>query len=172
MYSARNLSDIEVRLLEALHRDSRTPLSKLARELGVSRSTAARTLASLLRRGVIARFTLDLNLQGGFRVFARFHSRPEGLEFYELLDGTYLAVFEASSLADLKSVFDRVGRPAEYMVAVAHVRPTNMPPVPLVCDVCGKHILGQPYTYRRGRRTLYACCETCLGALQNKKRWV
>lgn len=154
-------------MLGLLYEDSRASVSKLARELGVSRSTVSRAMSSLVKRGVIARFTLELDIPGGFRVFARFEGRPEGLECYELLDGTYLAVFSASSLMDLKRVFERFGRPIEYLVAVAHHMPKAAPPVPLVCDKCGKQIFEQPYVYRKGRRTYYACCETCLEALKS-----
>ncbi len=165
---ARNLSDIEVKVLNRLYEDSRTPVAKLAEELGVSRSTVSRVIDSLVRRGVISRFTVEVNYTDGFRVFARFQSRPETLESYELLDGTYLAVFRASSLMDLKRVFENVGRPIEYMVAVQAYRPTVGSPVPLMCDKCGKQILEQPYIYKKGRKTYYACCTTCLEALKKR----
>jgi len=159
-------------VLSSLYEDSRKPVAKLAKELGVSRATVARTIGSLLKRGVISRFTVDVNY-GGFRVFARFQTRPEMLESYELLDGTYLAVFGASSLMDLKRVFDRVGRPLEYMVSTQVYKPKIGPPVPLICDKCGKQIFEQPYVYKKGRRVYYACCTTCLEALKqnaHKKR--
>ncbi|MEM0270931.1 MAG: TRASH domain-containing protein [Thermoprotei archaeon] len=175
MYSVRNLTDVELKVLNRLYEDARIPVVKLAKELGVSRSTVSRTIDSLLGRGVISKFTVDVNYLGGFRVFARFQNKPEMLEAYELLDGTYLGVFSASSLMDLKRVFDRVGTPLEYMIAVQAYRPKSVSPVPLVCDKCGKQILEQPYIYKKGRKTYYACCTTCLEALKqrmDKKRRV
>jgi DNA-binding Lrp family transcriptional regulator len=172
---ARNLSDIEIKVLRILYEDSRAPVTRIAKEVGVSRSTVARVIDSLVQRGVIARFTLELNQGAGFRVFARLQGRPDAVESYELLDGTYLASFTATSLMDLKRVFDRIGRPLEYMVAVQAYKPKLIPPLQLVCDKCGKQILEQPYVFRKGRRYYYACCTTCLHALRerlDKKRVV
>ncbi|MEM3794630.1 MAG: AsnC family protein, partial [Thermoprotei archaeon] len=41
MYSVRNLTDIELKVLNRLYEDARIPVVKLAKELGVSRSTVS-----------------------------------------------------------------------------------------------------------------------------------
>lgn len=54
-----NMDDIDRKLLSALRRDSRTPLSDLATELGVSRATVRTRIARMVAQGDILAFTVQ-----------------------------------------------------------------------------------------------------------------
>lgn len=54
------MDDIDQKLIASLRRDSRAPLSSLAAELGVSRTTVRSRIVRLKRRGDILGFTVRL----------------------------------------------------------------------------------------------------------------
>ena len=54
------MDNTDQRLIAALRRDSRTPLSSLAAELGLSRTTVRSRIERLIERGEILGFTLRL----------------------------------------------------------------------------------------------------------------
>lgn len=56
-----DLDDVHIAMLEALRRDSRTPVAALAREVGVSRANAYSRLGALEAAGVINGYSVDLN---------------------------------------------------------------------------------------------------------------
>lgn len=53
------MDNLDKRLLSLLRENARLPTARLARELGVTRSTVQGRIDRLLRRGVISRFTID-----------------------------------------------------------------------------------------------------------------
>jgi len=55
------LDQTDRKLLEALSKNARAPLSDLARQLGVPRTTLAQRLERLVESGVIKRFTVSLD---------------------------------------------------------------------------------------------------------------
>ncbi len=55
-----DLDDTDQRLIAALRRDSRAPLSSLAAEMGLSRTTVRSRIERLIERGEILGFTLRL----------------------------------------------------------------------------------------------------------------
>jgi Lrp/AsnC family transcriptional regulator of lysine biosynthesis len=58
------LDEKDMRLLELLRRDARTPYSRLSEELGLSESAVRKRMARLKRLGVIKRFTIDYLVPG------------------------------------------------------------------------------------------------------------
>jgi DNA-binding Lrp family transcriptional regulator len=57
----RQMDDIDRRMLEMLREDARAPTAKLARELGLSRTTVQSRLERLERNGVITGYTVRLS---------------------------------------------------------------------------------------------------------------
>jgi DNA-binding Lrp family transcriptional regulator len=55
------LDSVDVRLLDHLRADARQPLAQLATALGVAASTVHARIARLVSRGVVRRFTIDID---------------------------------------------------------------------------------------------------------------
>lgn len=58
---ANSRADLDYRLIATLRHDSRTPVTALARELGVNRSTVTTRIERLVDAGVIEGFTIRLS---------------------------------------------------------------------------------------------------------------
>ena len=166
---ARNLGDLEYRVLEILYANSRTPVKAIADQLGVSRSTVSRIISKLVAEGVITRFTLEVGAEARkYRVFVKTSVRPVSGEYYPLIGGEYLAVASVSTVEDLSRVLSELREVSWFGVGFDHVSPATAPPLAPVCDECGKIITDQPLAVKVGRRTYHACCETCRSALSAK----
>lgn len=121
------LKKYDEQLLAALREDARASVSKLARELNLSRTTVQNRLARLEESGVIKRYSVELG--DDYReslihahVSIKCHQRLSGQtvlglkgtsEVFELvaISGDYdlLAIVKADSLAKLNQVIDRIG---------------------------------------------------------------
>ena len=156
-------NELERRALEILTVDSRISVSQLAERLGVSKATASRVIKSLRAKGV--RFTVDVD-QGFPRAFI-VSKRPHGDEAYRLIDGRYLTVIKARDFNELVQAIESIKDREEVYIAVGTIRRSMQIPK-LTCDYCGGPISGTPIIYRRGRRTYYLCCRTCLRELKKK----
>ncbi|PSN86295.1 hypothetical protein B9Q02_03055 [Candidatus Marsarchaeota G1 archaeon BE_D] len=169
MQIAHNLTKTENRVLSLLVNDARMPVSKISREIGVSRASVNRAIYSLLKKGYIKRFTVELGESAqDTKVFVKTTKKPEGVEHYELLDGSYLAVLRVTSLQQLKNELDAIQAVCEVMIAKTHFPSVKQTVFVVLCDKCGKPIQGDALIVKRGRKTLYACCETCKEELQKK----
>jgi len=55
------LDDIDMKILGALHRDASISIPKLSTDLGLNLSVTYSRIKRLIRRGVVQRYTLDIN---------------------------------------------------------------------------------------------------------------
>jgi len=159
-----NLTDIERKVLNILRENARASVSEIAEELGVSRATVSRAIRSLVNKGV--RFTVDIpdNSPRAFIITRRPYERLG--ECYKLIDGRYLVIIKARDYNELVRVVEGIDDKMELFIAIGVVG-RNVVPMGLVCDYCGGPI-SMPIIYRRGKRTYYLCCETCLRELKKK----
>ncbi|MEB3773965.1 MAG: Lrp/AsnC family transcriptional regulator [Desulfurococcales archaeon] len=74
---ARRLDDRDYRILRILRRDSRTPYTVIARELGISEVAARKRVLRLIRDGVIRRFTIDYSAPGEFKAIILVKTLPQ-----------------------------------------------------------------------------------------------
>jgi Transcriptional regulators len=155
------LSDLEFRALEILREDSRISIEALARELGISRSTASRILTSLRKRGV--RFTVEATFAG--QIAFVLGNRRLSDESYRTLDGRFISVLRFNSISELTEKLRDPGRRSRVIIASPVKKILTHG---LRCDYCGGEIGKEPLTYRRGRRTYYLCCKTCLSQLRER----
>ncbi|ADY00618.1 transcriptional regulator, TrmB [Vulcanisaeta moutnovskia 768-28] len=161
---AVNLTEIEYRVLSILRENARTSVSEIADRLGVSRATVSRAIRSLINKGI--RFTVDVpeNSPKAFIITSK--SQPELGECYRLVDDKYLVIISARDYNELIRLIDGVDGRVKVFIALGQVTKRAVP-IGLVCDYCGGPI-SVPIIYRRGRRTYYLCCETCLRELKKK----
>lgn len=166
----RNLTEVQQRLLVILKKDSRKSLSDAAKELGISRITAKKTLDTLIDEGKIRNFTITID--DDLRDMALVHVRSiDGipvdhlLEYFKIIDGTFLLVmyyedlvkFEDFPIIDVKIASLRTigGNPGR----LAHIH----------CDYCGNEIMNNPIIVDMGGKTYYACCPNCERDLKRRK---
>jgi Lrp/AsnC family transcriptional regulator, regulator for asnA, asnC and gidA len=55
------LDEIDMKILGALHRDASVSIPKLSKDLGLNLSVTYSRIKRLIRRGIIQRYTLDIN---------------------------------------------------------------------------------------------------------------
>ncbi|ACP39370.1 putative transcriptional regulator, AsnC family [Sulfolobus islandicus Y.G.57.14] len=150
------LTDLEFRALEILREDSRISVTELAKRLNISRSTATRLLRNLSRKGV--KFTIKF--QNEPLIAFTISESCQSDECYKLLDGRFINIIRANTLEDLENKLKNVkGKDLVFIGKSSFV---------VKCDYCGKEIYDNPLTYKIGRRTYYACCNSCLTGLKEK----
>ncbi|BDB99297.1 TRASH domain-containing protein [Saccharolobus caldissimus] len=149
------LSDLEFRALEILRKDSRISITKLAKTLNISRNTASNLIKSLRRKGV--KFTIQYHNEP-FIAFVISESCKD--ECYKLLDGRFMNIIRANTLEELQNKLSNIREKENVFIAKSDFV--------VKCDYCGKEIYDSPLTYKVGRKTYYACCNSCLTELKRK----
>ncbi len=170
---ARNMSDLEERMIALLKNNSRMSLLDLSKELGISRITAKKILSSLTASGTIRRFTIALSEDERNLVLVHTGdlSRVPGdliLEYFTLIDGTYLIVMYYENLVRLKDakIMD-VKIASRKTLNEGHARMNH-----LLCDYCGKEIEGEPITLEIQKRKFYVCCPNCERDLKRRREFL
>lgn len=121
---AWKIDEIDRKLLELLREDARTPNEKLGKKVGLSEPAARRRVAALVSRGVIRRFTIDVEESGCVQAIvflstsphasaeklSRELARHEGVGFiWETSGDMDLAVLlSAPDMAELNGRIDRM----------------------------------------------------------------
>ncbi|PWE32067.1 AsnC family transcriptional regulator [Maritimibacter sp. 55A14] len=136
------MDDLDRRLLSALARDARAPVSTLARDLDVARSTVQARIERLERSGVIAGYTLRLGreaLEGRIRATVLLQIEPRAtpgvlqrlrgmsqVERANTTSGRFDLTLEVSAetTAELDETLDRIGaitgvRSSESLIQLA-----------------------------------------------------
>lgn len=70
------LDEIDRKILEILNENARVSNEKLGKTVGLSEPAARRRVAALVARGVIRRFTIDVNETGGVSALVFVHTSP------------------------------------------------------------------------------------------------
>jgi len=119
--------EVDRRLVGLLRKDARTPIARLSKSLGISRSSVYSRLQKLQYSGVIEGFTVRLSpdlerrqirahvlikVQGKLArgMEKQLHSMPEIISLHAI-SGVYdlIAELEAASAAALNELIDRIG---------------------------------------------------------------
>ncbi len=157
-------TDIEIKVLNILRENARVSVSEIAERLGLSRITVYRVMKSLISKGV--KFTVEVP-EDSPRAFIITRGPHVDLgECYKLVDGRYMLIIRARDFNELINIIDRLRDKDEVHIALRPVS-KQLVSVGLICDYCGGPIT-VPIIYRRGKRSYYLCCETCLRELKKK----
>ncbi len=70
------IDEIDRKLLELLRENARMPNEKLGKKVGLSEPAARRRVANLISRGVIRRFTIDVEEGGGVQALVFLSTSP------------------------------------------------------------------------------------------------
>ena len=170
---ARNLSDLEQRMIAILKEDSRKTVLDLSRELGISRITAKKILTSLVGEGVIRRFTVTLAEDERNLVLVHMKEIkgvPAGLilEYFSLIDGTFIAVMYYENLVKIQNV-----NIIEVKIATRRTLNEEHDRIEHIhCDYCGKEIEKDPIRLELHRKTYFVCCPNCERDLRRRREFL
>ena len=182
--SKTNLDKLDLEIIKILLKDSRTPISEIAKKLDLSRPTVRKRLNKLLRLGVIKRFTIILrdDIGTGIRVIYEFKvdniedllklikNRDDFISIY-ITSGENKVIAEANhrDMNEFKKMMDVLLNKNIYFIANIVLNKikdkTDYIPELLFkfkCDYCGKEINYYLYKYTLHNITYYFCCKACL----------
>lgn len=163
--------ELQSRVLDILKRDSRTTISDIASFLATGRTRVREAIDSMIESGKIRRFTVETSDEGEDLIVARIRKidqidQTRLIEYFEMIDGTYLIVASYSEIKSLGNVEVLEFSFAKQRRSIGFVSGVRK----LTCDYCGQRIDGNPITVERGRKILYACCPNCQMDLTKENR--
>ncbi|WP_393971582.1 TRASH domain-containing protein [Oxyplasma meridianum] len=157
-----DLGEKEYKMLKMLKINARTPITEMVSTLGVSRITAKRMLASLIKRGIIKSFTIETGQENDPLLVVELES-IEGIDQdiiiddFRLLDGTHIITVPFSDSFKLEGI--KVKR---IHISTGRKRNTGSLNIEgIKCDFCGRKINSDPLKIRDGNSLYYVCCTSC-----------
>jgi len=157
-----DLGEKENMMLKILRKNSRTPISEIAKKLGISRITANRMMEALVRREIIKSFTIETGIENNKLMIVELENvemlDPEIiLDDFLLLDGTHIVVIPFSETFSLDQV------PVRKIHICKERKRHNSGSISsgLKCDFCGKSIISDPVKLKNGSDLYYLCCSSC-----------
>lgn len=162
-----NLNYNESKILRILKDDSRRSASEIAEITGLNRNTVSRIISSLLSRGIIRNFTINVDSDDeDVMVLAEVENLldvPEEfmMESIELSDGTFLVVLRKDAM------YEKFPMRSMKIVHKLTRYEENEVDFGLYCDYCRKEILDTPIKLQTRGNTYYACCPNCKRSLEN-----
>jgi Lrp/AsnC family leucine-responsive transcriptional regulator len=143
------IDEIDQKIVEALADNARLSIKELAQQVGLSSPSASERLRRLEERGVIARFTVDLDLRAiGYplQAIVRIRPLPGKLHIVQRLiedipqitecdkvtgDDCFVARLQMRSIEQLDEILDRIADKAETSTAIVKAQPVKrrLPPL-------------------------------------------
>jgi Lrp/AsnC family leucine-responsive transcriptional regulator len=143
------IDEIDQKIIEALADNARLTIKELAQQVGLSSPSASERLRRLEERGVIARFTVDLDLRAiGYplQAIVRIRPLPGKLHIVQRLiedipqitecdkvtgDDCFVARLQMRSIEQLDEILDRIADKAETSTAIVKAQPVKrrLPPL-------------------------------------------
>lgn len=184
------LDTTDLRILELLAADARTPYSDIADDVGLSAPAVSERVSKLQESGVIRRFTLDINpseLRGGTEVLVTLSPTPGNTDSIsntiEAEDAVEHAFVTASGdvvcvahvpVADVREwVTDAVdsNRLRAYdvdLLAESAWTPSVSSGLAYACAECGNTVTSEGETARIGGEQYHFCCPSCLAQFEER----
>ncbi|MCD6511705.1 MAG: Lrp/AsnC family transcriptional regulator [Thaumarchaeota archaeon] len=119
-----SVDDADRRILEVLKEDARIPFVELAKKVGLSEATVRRRVRSLVSRGIIKKFTIELGLEEGAKAMtlvsvssskttpevAEALKKLKGVETVYEITGQYdvVAIVSGSNIAEINKYVDEI----------------------------------------------------------------
>jgi len=72
-----DIDENDMKILEILRKNARTPYTSIAKELKVSEAAIRKRIERLIRIGVIKRFTIDYELENEIRAIVMVKTNPQ-----------------------------------------------------------------------------------------------
>ncbi len=74
---SHSIDDSDLKILEILKKNARTPYTLIAKELKVSEAAVRKRIEKLVRQGIIKRFTIEYELENEIRAVVMVQSTPQ-----------------------------------------------------------------------------------------------
>lgn len=157
-----DLQEIDIRMLNILMEDARTPLVDMSKSLGISRITATRIFNRLVETGAIRRFTVEADMGKEPYALIQLHGlnnvkREECVETMEMLDGTIQVIVPLEDVIKFSSEHVKNITIIKNITRNTLYRAKNL----IHCDLCHAKIAGVPITVQKNGKIYYACCPNC-----------
>lgn len=162
-----NLNYNESKILRLLKEDSRRSASEIAELTGLNRNTVSRIISTLLERGIIRNFTVNIDSDDeDVLLLAEVENLldvPEEflVESIELSDGTFLVVLQKDAM------YEKFPMRSMKIVHKLTRYEENEVDFGIYCDYCRKEIVDTPIKLETRGNTYYACCSNCKRSLEN-----
>lgn len=198
MRMSTRIDEVDAKILSLLQEDGRASFAGIAKEIGVSTPTIRKRVMRMKELGIIKKFSVIVNpmkLRGMVAAFVSLDARVKDVERIAnaLADldetlGVYITAGEHNILAKIlardMAHLDRIviEKLAEATMAIASrnsvvirtvkeeteikIRPGLG--IVILCEYCGKEILGKPVELNVAGRKHFFCCKTCLSTIQAK----
>ena len=72
-----NVDENDLKILEILRKNARTPYTAIAKELKISEAAVRKRIEKLIKMGVIKRFTIDYELENEIRAIVMIKTNPQ-----------------------------------------------------------------------------------------------
>jgi len=72
-----NVDESDLKILEILRKNARTPYTTIAKELKISEAAVRKRIEKLIKMGVIKRFTIDYELENEIRAIVMVKTNPQ-----------------------------------------------------------------------------------------------
>ncbi|AAY80128.1 HTH-type transcriptional regulator LysM [Sulfolobus acidocaldarius] len=72
-----DVDDSDIKILEMLRKNARTPFTMIAKELKISEAAVRKRVEKLIRLGVIKRFTIDYELENEIKAIVMVKTNPQ-----------------------------------------------------------------------------------------------
>lgn len=143
------MDDVDAQILGRLIEDSRTSLKELAESAGLSSASISERLRRLKERGIIHRFTVELDPQAlgyALQAIVRIRPLPGKLHIVQKLieeipefcecdkvtgDDCFIARLFVRSIEQLDRILDRIADKAETSTAIVKSKPIRRRPPPI-----------------------------------------
>lgn len=156
-----NISPNEFKVLRTLDKNSRLSINDISKICGINRNTVRKIIKDLQERGIIKKFTVELNeINQGHNLLLEVENLegvPEDYVIQEmkLANGNYLLLCTQDILnRDIKYIKMNVVREVVRRHSLVNS-------VKIYCDYCGKEITDTPIEISINNRIYYACCHNC-----------
>lgn len=118
------VDETDLKILEILRKNARTPYTSIAKELGISEAAVRKRINKLERNGIIKRFTIDYELANEIRAIVMIKTTPQiptpeiskkiitiqGVEIVYETTGDYdiIAIIRGNSIASINRTIDEI----------------------------------------------------------------
>jgi len=121
----QSVDEKDLKIIEILRENARASYAEIAREVGLSESAIRKRIASLIKRGIIRRFTIDYSIASEIRAAVLIKVKPpapvpevsrniirhvKGVDRLYEITGNYdiLVILRGSSIKDINESIDKI----------------------------------------------------------------
>ncbi len=170
------MDEYDLKILNILKENARTPVSEIAKRVGLSRQTVKSRIDKLEKDGVIKKYTIELpeDFQNEILLLVEEENVNKLLEIENVAEvlrvssNKFFLRVTAESLEEVRDFVRNIKILESYVVFEKWKKDENViSKVKFRCDYCGKKLVDKPLVYKYRNRIYLLCCKTCLDEFKN-----